>query len=72
MSGGGTTYVKRRSDGIRNSRVGELLRFDWNGRRLSADWHIKMVGNTRSSSMPSHILLLDDQTQQIIVSDMPA
>lgn len=61
-------------DGIQNASCGaDTYDFDWNGRRFSADWHIKNGGNTRD---PIRFLRIyycfDPQTQQIVVSDMPA
>jgi hypothetical protein len=61
-------------EGIRNSPCGsDTYDFDWNGRKLSADWHVKNGGNTRDPSRCLRIYYcFDEQTQQIIVSDMPA
>ena len=60
-------------EGIRNSPCGsDTYDFDWNGRKLSADWHVKNGGNTRDPSRCLRIYYcFDEQTQQIIVSDMP-
>lgn len=60
--------------GIHNARCGsDTYDFDWNGRKLSADWHIKSGGNTRDPVRCLRIYYcFDQQTQQIIVSDMPA
>lgn len=61
-------------DGVRNSPCGsDTFDFDWQGRRLSADWHIKNGGNTRDPARCLRIYYcFDEQAQQIIVSDMPA
>jgi len=61
-------------DGIQNASCGsDTYDFDWNGRRFAADWHIKNGGNTRDPSRCLRIYYcFDPQTQQIIVSDMPA
>lgn len=61
-------------DGVMNASCGsDTYEFDWNGRRLSADWHIKSGGNTRDPARCLRIYYcFDPQTQQIIVSDMPA
>lgn len=61
-------------DGIKNAHCGsDAFEFDWNGRRLTADWHIKNGGNTRD---PRHCLRIyyawDDDTQQLVVAEMPA
>ena len=61
-------------EGIQNASCGaDTYDFDWNGRRFSADWHIKNGGNTRDPNRCLRIYYcFDPQTQQIIVSDMPA
>ena len=61
-------------EGIKNSPCGgDEFDFDWQGRRYSADWHIKNGGNTRA---PERALRLyycwDEETRQVIVADMPA
>ena len=61
-------------EGIRNAHCGgDAFDFDWQGRRYTADWHIKSGGNTRD---PKRCLRIyygwDDATGQIIVADMPA
>lgn len=60
--------------GIQNASCGaDTYDFDWNGRRFSADWHIKNGGNTRDPIRCLRIYYcFDQQTQQIIISDMPA
>lgn len=60
-------------DGIQNASCGtDTYEFDWNGRRFSADWHIKNGGNTRDPIRCLRIYYcFDAQTQQIIVSEMP-
>lgn len=61
-------------DGVQNASCGaDTYEFDWNGRRFSADWHIKNGGNTRDPLRCLRVYYcFDPQTQQIIVSDMPA
>jgi hypothetical protein len=61
-------------EGIQNASCGsDTYEFDWNGRRFSADRHIKNGGNTRDPSRCLRIYYcFDEQTQQIIVSHMPA
>lgn len=61
-------------DGIQNASCGaDTYEFDWNGRRFSADWHIKNGGNTRDPTRCLRIYYcFDPQTLQIVVSDMPA
>lgn len=61
-------------DGVMNASCGsDTYDFDWNGRRFSADWHVKSSGNTRKPERSLRIYYcFDPQTQQIIVSDLPA
>lgn len=61
-------------DGVMNASCGsDTFDFDWNGRRFSADWHVKNGGNTRDPVRCLRIYYcFDPQTQQIMVSDMPA
>lgn len=61
-------------DGVQNAPCGaDAYEFDWNGRRFSADWHVKNGGNTRDPSRCLRIYYcFDAQTQQVVVSDMPA
>jgi hypothetical protein len=61
-------------DGIKNTPCGgDEFDFDWQGRRYSADWHIKSGGNTRAPERALRIYYCwDDQSGQVIVADMPA
>ena len=61
-------------EGVMNASCGaDTYDFDWNGRRFSADWHVKSGGNTRDPVRCLRIYYcFDPQTQQIIVSEMPA
>lgn len=72
--GGGSINNLVIFEGVQNASCGsDIYEFDWNGRRFSADWHIKNGGNTRDPSRCLRIYYcFDEQTQQIIVSDMPA
>ncbi|MBA5777023.1 hypothetical protein H2509_07750 [Stappia sp. F7233] len=72
--GGGSINNVTIMDGIQNASCGaDTYEFDWNGRRFSADWHIKNGGNTRDPTRCLRIYYcFDPQTQQIVVSDMPA
>lgn len=74
LEGGGSVRDEPVEDGIRNSPCGsDEFAFDWQAQRLSAAWHVKTGGNTRA---PENCLRIyygwDDQTQQIVVADMPA
>lgn len=72
--GGGSINNVTILDAIQNASCGsDTFEFDWNGRRFSADWHIKNGGNTRDPSRCLRIYYcFDQQTQQIIVADLPA
>ncbi len=72
--GGGSINNVTIMDGIQNASCGaDTYEFDWNGRRFSADWHMKNGGNTRDPIRCLRIYYcFDPQTQQIVVSDMPA
>lgn len=69
--------VRRRDgknlEGIQNSLCGEdEFSFDWQDRRLKADWHVKNGGNTRDPARCLRIYYCyDEVTQQIVVADMP-
>ena len=74
LNGGGALRDAAVDDGLRNAACGsDAFTFDWEGQRLTADWHIKTGGNTRD---PANCLRIyyawDDRTQRIIVADMPA
>jgi len=60
--------------GIINAPCGsDAFEFDWNGRRLTADWHVKNGGNTRDPRRCLRIYYSwDDDTKQIVIADMPA
>lgn len=61
-------------EGIQNAPCGaDTYDFGWSERSLSADWHVKSGGNTRDPARCLRIYYcFDPQTQQIIVSEMPA
>ncbi|MBO6756356.1 MAG: hypothetical protein JJ902_08525 [Roseibium sp.] len=61
-------------DGVLNAPCGgDTYEFDWSGRRIAADWHVKSGGNTRDPKRCLRIYYAwDDVTSQIIVSDAPA
>jgi hypothetical protein len=74
LEGGGSLRDEPVEDGIRNAPCGnDEFAFDWSSRRLNASWHVKTGGNTRA---PENCLRIyygwDDQTQQIIIADLPA
>lgn len=74
LDGGGSLQEEIIEEGIKNSHCGsDEFDFDWQGRRYTADWHIKNGGNTRD---PIRCLRIyygwDEDTNQIIVADLPA
>jgi hypothetical protein len=72
--GGGEFNELVVEEGVRNSHCGaDEFDFDWQGKRLTADWHIKNGGNTRDRARCLRIYYAwDPETQQMIVADMPA
>jgi hypothetical protein len=74
LQGGGTLANIPVFEGVTNAPCGsDEYTFDFQGRRLSATWHIKNGGNTRQPERCLRIYYaFDEQTRQIIVSDMPA
>lgn len=74
MNGGGSLANVPVERGIENAPCGEdTFRFDFQGRSLEADWHIKNGGNTRDPGRCLRIYYAwDELTQQIVVADMPA
>ena len=74
IHGGGSLAEAAIEDGVKNAPCGsDTFRFDFEGDRLDADWHVKNGGNTRD---PLRCLRIyygwDSRSQQIIVADMPA
>ncbi len=61
--------------GVRNDRSGgDSFEFDWQGKRLRADWHIKSGGNTRDPARCLRIYYCwheDGDGGHIVVGDMP-
>lgn len=75
ISGGGAGFNDVAvEEGVRNSHCGgDQFDFDWQGKRLTADWHIKNGGNTREPARCLRIYYAwDPATQQMIVAEMPA
>jgi hypothetical protein len=60
--------------GIWNSPCGgDEFDFDWQGRRQTADWHIKSEGNTRD---PRRCLMIyyfwEPETEQVVIAHLPS
>ena len=74
LNGGGSLANVTLEAGIENAPCGgDTFRFDFHGRRLDADWHIKNGGNTRDPALCLRIYYAwDEATQQIVVAEMPA
>jgi hypothetical protein len=74
INGGGTLANIPVFEGITNAPCGsDEYIFDYQGRRLTANWHLKNGGNTRQPERCLRIYYaFDVQTRQIIISDMPA
>jgi hypothetical protein len=74
INGGGSLANIPIEEGIENAPSGsDDFEFDYQGRNLAADWHVKSGGNTRDPIRCLRIYYaFDDATQQIVVADMPA
>lgn len=74
MNGGGSIENIPIEKGIKNAPCGnDAYEFDFRGRRLEADWHIKNGGNTRDPRRCLRIYYAwDETTQEIVIADMPA
>lgn len=74
LDGGGTIANIPVFEGITNAPCGkDEFYFNFQGRRLLANWHLKNGGNTRSPERCLRIYYcFDDVSRQIIVADMPA
>ncbi len=60
--------------GVRNSRCGnDEFEFDWQRRRMTADWHIKDSSGTRDPKRCLRIYYVwEPETQQVVIADMPS
>ena len=74
IEGGGSLTNIPIEEGVENAPCGaDVFDFDFQGRRLQADWHVKKGGNTRDPIRCLRIYYaFDETTQQIIIADMPA
>ena len=74
IKGGGSLANIRIEDGVQNAPCGaDTFDFDFQGRRLQADWHVKSSGNTRDPTRCLRIYYaFDEMTQHMIIADMPA
>jgi hypothetical protein len=74
INGGGSLANVPIESGLENAPCGEdAFKFDFQGRRLEADWHIKNGGNKREPRRCLRIYYAwDEVTQQIVVAEMPA
>lgn len=74
IGGGGALANISISEGVTNAPCGsDEYPFVFQGRRLTANWHIKNGGNTRQPERCLRIYYaFDEVARQIIVSDMPA
>lgn len=74
MEGGGSLRDETIEPGVLNAHCGsDAFDSSWMSGRVKIDWHVKTGGNSRA---PENCLRIyygwDDQTQQIVVADMPA
>ncbi|MEG9883487.1 MAG: hypothetical protein V6Z86_02500 [Hyphomicrobiales bacterium] len=74
INGGGSLANIPIEEGVENAPCGaDTFEFDFQGRRLQADWHVKSGGNTRDPLRCLRIYYgFDAITQQIVIAEMPA
>lgn len=74
LSGGGALANAPIAPGIENAPCGgDTFRFDYQGRQLWADWHVKNGGNTRDPERCLRIYYAwDEESGLVIVADLPA
>lgn len=74
VNGGGSLANIPIEEGVENAPCGiDTFDFDFQGRRIQADWHVKSGGNTRDPLRCLRIYYgFDAMTQQIVIADMPA
>jgi hypothetical protein len=72
--GDGSLREESIEEGIRNAHCGnDQFDLEWQGRRYTADWHIKNGGNTRDPKRCLRIYYFwEPATQQIVIASMPA
>lgn len=61
-------------EGIRNDRCGaDSFDFDWGGRKVPVEWHLKNGGNTRDPRRCLRIYYFwDEESQLVVIATMPA
>lgn len=74
INGANRDLRKPVDNGIHNERCGaDSFDFDWRGRRVTVEWHIKNGGNTRDPRRCLRIYYFwDDETQQVVIATLPA
>ena len=74
LGGGGALANIPVFEGVTNAPCGaDEYQFDFQGRRLVANWHLKNGGNTRQPERCLRIYYaFDEVSRQIVISDMPA
>jgi hypothetical protein len=74
INGGGSLANIPIEEGVENAPCGaDSFNFDFHGRRLQADWHVKSGGNTHDPVRCLRIYYaFDEMTQQIVIAEMPA
>lgn len=73
LNGRGEDLQQSILDGIHNTRSGaDKMELDFQGRHLSAEWHIKNGGNTRDPRRCLRVYYAwDEQSQQVVIASMP-
>ena len=58
--------------GLWNDRCGgDSFPFDWNGKRIEVEWHVKNGGHHRSGPLPAHYYFWDEASRRVVVASMP-
>ncbi|MCS6997621.1 MAG: hypothetical protein NZ533_11895 [Casimicrobiaceae bacterium] len=74
INGTGSDLRKPIAEGIHNERCGaDSFEFDWGGRKVFVEWHIKNGGNTRDPRRCLRIYYFwDEERQVVVIATMPA
>ncbi|MCS6944071.1 MAG: hypothetical protein RMK97_01420 [Sutterellaceae bacterium] len=74
IHGTGRDLRKPIVEGIYNERCGaDSFEFDWKGRKVPVEWHIKNGGNTRDPRRCLRIYYFwDEERQEVVIASMPA
>ncbi|MEF3060427.1 hypothetical protein V4C85_11170 [Ralstonia solanacearum] len=74
INGSSGDLRKSIEEGIHNDRCGaDSFEFDWGGRHVEVEWHIKNGGNTRDPRRCLRIYYFwDEESQLVVIASLPA